>query len=235
MVTSQPTVEESGRCLVEAKLETSEVKKKPKNLESVVQSHDKKLHSDKDQLKPKWKDRLPILRRQASKEKSDDREKKRDSLAKKQPDRTEADIEQQNLLVAKELSEKDEELRMADERYIALLEKLKSEKEASNSLRSELTKAKEQCHDEVDRLQSEIDALRKQIDSSDHVEVMLVPDDNTATEKQHIDARNIAGLRSRVIRLEADLEKASKHSKKQSREILNLKQELDGTKVSQRP
>ena len=233
MVASQPRVEvttsEHG-CCGEVNQQLSDLQKKVSNLEDAVQTQGKQ--------KRKW------LRKQPSKDKGDEcaqaiqaketkiREKeseihekdKQIRYYKRKLDNAE-ELDKQSAQLAAELSEKESKLREVSRQLLHLQQEMKTVMTENTSLKQQVAKDRSKHEDEVKKLRA------KEARSESHVEVVLVSDSDP-NQISISEKKEVAQLKSRVATLQADLDKSVAHSKAQSREILTLKQHIQGAKVS---
>ena len=213
--------------------EISELKKQVDDLTSVVHSQGKQI---KEQEKGKWS--LSRLIKQPSKDKGDGctqaiKEKDmqiRDKDAQiryyqRQLDHAEV-LDKQSAQLAAQLSEKENKLEQVKKQLLHLQQEMKVTMNNNEHLKKRLEEVQTKHKDEIMKLTAK---CQKQVPEP-HVEVMLVSEgdlnQNLTSEKDDVDQ-----LRSRITTLEADLEKAVAHSKTQSREILSLKQHIQGAEV----
>ena len=137
--------------------------------------------------------------------------------------KTPEELEGQNLI------DKESDLR---KQFLHLQEEMRVKINQNANLNRQIAVVENQHQMEVQRLKAEIRKLQEQKISESPVEVMLVSGDDRSEKQSSSESKQIAQLQSRIIALQSDLEKATFHSRNQSHDILSLKQELQGTKVS---
>ena len=228
----------SKRDCYEVGQQLSDLQKRFENLEGVIQTQGKRI---KEHQKGKWPLRL---RKQPSKDKGDEcaqviqgkvtqiREKEseireRDSQIRYyQRKLTNAEaLDEQNSQLAAELSEKENKFQELSRHLIDLQQEMKTIIAKNSALKKQITEDQAKHEDEVKKLIAKV-----QGEACSNSCVLISDKDskhNWASEKEEV-----ARLRSRIATLEADLDKSIVHSKAQSREILKLKQHIQGTEVS---
>ena len=208
-------------------------------MEGIVETQGKQI---KDQQKSKWALRL---RKQGSKDKGDEcaqaiqaketqiREKeseirRRDEQIehyRKKLDIAEA-LDEQSAKLATELSEKDSKLQEVSRQLYNLKQEMKTIIAKNARLKEQILENQTQHEDEIKKLRAK---SKQEVRSDTSVEFVFISEteQNVPSIKEEL-----ARLRSRIAALEADLEKSVTHSKGQSREILKLRQEIQGIEVS---
>jgi chromosome segregation ATPase len=210
-------------------------------LEGVVETQGKQI---KEQQKSKWP--LARLRKQPSKDKGDEcaqaiqeketkiREKEseirmRDEQIehyRKKLDIAEA-LDEQSVKLATELSEKENKVQEVSRQLLDLQQEMKTVMAKNARLKEQIVENQTKHEDEIKKQRAK---YKQQARSDAAVELVVISDD----EQQNLPSikEELARLRSHIATLEADLEKSVTHSKGQSREILKLRQQIQGIEVS---
>ena len=213
--------------------EISDVKRKISNLEDVVQTQGQELSHLKEQQPKKkrglWSKKQPSKDEDCEKEIRDKESQIR--FYQRKLDAAEQ-LQEQNLQLATDLSDKERKLEEVSKKFLALQQEMKGEMNENVDLRKQVADTERKYQDEVKQLKDELSRLQEQPHTESHVEVMFV-DKEECSEQTNTDKGQIAQLQSRVLLLRAERDKALAHSEAQSRKILNLKQHIQGTDVSE--
>ena len=136
------------------------------------------------------------------------------------------ELDKQSAELAVQLSEKDNKLQELSRHYLHLQQEMKTVIAKNAALKKQVTDDQTKHENEIKKLTTK---LKKQADSS--VGVVIVGNEDSEQDVRS-EKEELTQLRSRIATLEADLDKSVTHSKAQSREILTLKQHIQGIEVS---
>ena len=241
-ITSQPKgdlTSPTHRCETQQLLQ---VQQRIVALEGAVQEQGRELSEVKGQQKSKkgfklWK--------QASKDRDEETAKEiqdkdaQISFYRKKLDNAE-NLETQNLQLATELSEKESKVEELNQQLTTLTQQMSTVLTENEKLKK-LANVTDH-HAQIQHWKAEVIRLQKQLTSSCDVEVIHTDHDCSDSQTPAMKVASLQGkivdmqdelykATSQALSLKTDLDKAVSHSKSQSREIFDLKKEINSLKV----
>ena len=137
-------------------------------------------------------------------------------------------LDEQSAKLAAELSEKENKLQEVSRQLLDLQQQMKSALVKNAALKKQVADDKTKHEEEIKKLTAK---FKVQEHSDTAVEFVVVGNEDSGKKVPSV-KEELGQLRERIATLEADLEKSVAHSKGQSREILNLKQQIHIKQVS---
>ena len=137
-------------------------------------------------------------------------------------------LDEQNAKLAAEVSEKENKLQEVSRQLLHLQQEMKTAMAKNALMKKQVAEDQTKHKDKIKNLKAK---YRERARSDAAVEFIVVSDKDSEQNTPSI-KEEFFQLRSRIATLEVDLEKSVAHSKGQSREILSLKQQVQGAEVS---
>ena len=159
----------------------------------------------------------------------DDKSLKNSELCQLQSDLDKLHEHQVGENLAFELTEKDEEIKVLKERCDTRYQRIKTLEQQTIDLGKQAKQFEIDYRLEVESLRSEIENLKCQLDTQTSVTDL----DKDDVERGNTEYRKaLSVMKSQVKSLNEDIEKLRKHSKDQSHQILNYRQQAEMSEVS---